>query len=415
MRRVILTISIICCTIMGAWVSAQESETGSEKGHIVVGARAGIDIFDMRYSSSDLDIYRHHYGVREQLGVFAGYDYFWKGLSARVDLLYSPRGVRLTWGDINYKLRAYYFDIRIPITYTFLRDKMIQPYVMFAPNVNFVVGGHADYNSFYNLSYVALSKANFRPVDFSLYFGAGVKAPIQIGNQTFCFGGEFGYNLGLCNTFSKMELNNIANALNLPIYEVNGTRKNGGFEIALTAAWIIPNKDRTPKPEPVVVQEVVPEPEPEPVKEEPKPENLIEYQPKDCYSVEEMQAFITLRMPVDDKRVCMFDMKFEFASAVLKKESEKQLDKFVDLYRQFPDLKLQINGHTDNVGSEEYNQKLSEDRAQSVYNYFLKKGIPADRMTIKGFGLRYPIDTNETEEGRAKNRRVEVDIQYTNN
>lgn len=408
MKKVILTISIICCSLMGVWVSAQEND--SDKGHFVVGARASLDIFNMRYSSSDLDIYRHHYGVREQLGVFAGYDYLWKGLSARVDLLYSPRGVRLSWQDIDYKLRSYYFDIRIPVTYTFLRDKMIQPYVMFAPNVNFVMGGNVRYNSTYNYSYTKLSKANFRPVDFSLYFGAGVKVPIEVGNQKLYVGGEFGYNLGLCNTFSKMELNNISNALNLPMYEVNGTRKNGGFEIALTAAWVIPNKDRTPKPEPVV-QEVVPEPEPEPVKEEPKPDNLIEYQPKDCYSVEEMQAFITLKMPVDDKRVCMFDMKFEFASAVLKKESEKQLDKFVDLYRQFPDMKLQINGHTDNVGSEEYNQKLSEDRARSVYEYFLKKGIPADHMTIKGFGLKYPIDTNETDAGRAKNRRVEVDIQ----
>ena len=116
-------------------------------------------------------------------------------------------------------------------------------------------------------------------------------------------------------------------------------------------------------------------------------------------------------MPIEDKRICMFDLKFEFASAVLKKESESQLDKFVELYRQFPDMKLQINGHTDNVGSEEYNQKLSEDRAQSVYDYFIKKGIPASNMSTKGYGLRYPIDTNETEEGRAINRRVEVDIQ----
>lgn len=407
MKKVILTISIICCTLMGAWVSAQE--TDSDKGHFVVGARAGIDIFNMRYSSSDLDIYRHHYGVREQLGVFAGYDYIWKGLATRVDLLYSPRGVRLTWRDINYKLRSYYFDIRIPITYTFLRDKMIQPYVVLAPNVNFVLGGNISYYSAYNYSYTKFSKANFRPVDFSLYFGAGVKVPIEAGNQKLYVGGEFGYNLGFVNTFSGMELANIAQALNLPMYDVNGTRKNGGFELALTVAWQIPNKDHTPvvKEEPVPV----PAPEPEPVVEEPKPENVIEYKAKECYSVEEMKAFMTLNMPIDDKRICMFDMKFEFASAVLKKESEKQLDKFVELYQNFPNMKLQINGHTDNVGSEEYNQKLSEDRARSVYEYFLKKGIPASSMTTRGFGLKYPIDTNETDEGRAKNRRVEVDIQ----
>ena len=148
----------------------------------------------------------------------------------------------------------------------------------------------------------------------------------------------------------------------------------------------------------------------EPVIEEPKNDNLIEYTPKECYSIEEIQAFITLKMSIDDKRICMFDMKFEFASSVLKKESEKQLDKFVEMYRKSPTMKLLINGHTDNVGSDEYNQKLSEDRAKSVYDYFLKHGIPADKMSVKGFGSKYPIDTNETEEGRAKNRRVEVDI-----
>ena len=400
----IISLAVLC---LGMRVSAQEQT--KEERHLVVGARAGIDIFDMRYSSDDLSIYRHHYGVREQVGVFAGYEYLWKGLSVRMDLLYSPRGVRLTWQDINYKLRSYYFDIRIPITYTFLRDKKIQPYLMVAPNVNFVLGGNISYLSATNFSYTKFSKANFRPVDFSMFFGAGVKAPIAIGRYTFYVGGEFGYNLGFVNTFSGMELANIAHALNLPMYDVNGTRKNGGFELAVTFAWQIPNKDHTP----VVKEEPVPAPapEPEPVVEEPKPENVIEYKAKECYSVEEMKAFMTLNMPIDDKRICMFDMKFEFASAVLKKESEKQLDKFVELYQNFPNMKLQINGHTDNVGSEEYNQKLSEDRARSVYEYFLKKGIPASSMTTRGFGLKYPIDTNETDEGRAKNRRVEVDIQ----
>ena len=169
--------------------------------------------------------------------------------------------------------------------------------------------------------------------------------------------------------------------------------------------------EETPKIEKTIVEEPAPTPTPvEPVIEEPKNDNLIEYTPKECYSIEEIQAFITLKMSIDDKRICMFDMKFEFASSVLKKESEKQLDKFVEMYRKSPTMKLLINGHTDNVGSDEYNQKLSEDRAKSVYDYFLKHGIPADKMSVKGFGSKYPIDTNETEEGRAKNRRVEVDI-----
>ena len=399
---------IVIFILAVSFLSVYAQETESSERSFVIGARAGIGIFDMRYSSDDVSIYRHHYGVREQIGLFAEYDYLWKGFSVGLDFLYSPRGVNLTWQDIDYRLRSYYLDLRIPISYTFLRDKIIQPYVVVAPSVNFVVGGHVNYSSFYTNASVDFSKANFRPVDFSMFFGAGVKAPIAIGNQTLYVGGEFGYNLGFCNTFSNMELDNIANAVNLPMYEVNGTRKNGGFEIAAKVSWVIPHKKPTPIDEtPIpIVQPVVMDT----VKEEPKADSLVEYQAKECYSIEEMKAFITLNVPIDDKRICMFDLKFEFASAVLKKESEKQLDKFVELYQNFPSMQLQINGHTDNIGSEEYNQKLSEDRANSVYKYFLKKGIPASKMTIKGFGFKYPIDTNDTEEGRAKNRRVEVDI-----
>ncbi|MBO7492898.1 MAG: OmpA family protein [Bacteroidales bacterium] len=404
--RKIIVISILAVSFLSVYAQ----ETVSSERSFVVGARAGIGIFDMRYSSDDVSIYHHHYGVREQIGLFAEYDYLWKGLSVGLDFLYSPRGVNLTWQDIDYRLRSYYLDLRIPISYTFLLDKKIQPYVVVAPSVNFVAGGHVNYSSLYTNASVDFSKANFRPVDFSMFFGAGVKAPIAVGNQTLYVGGEFGYNLGFCNTFSNMELDNSANAINLPMYEVNGTRKNGGFEIAATVSWIIPHKKQTKK----VVEKPVPVSESAPVetaKEEPKEDKLIEYKSKECYSIEEMKAFITLNMPIDDKRICMFDLKFEFASAVLKKESESQLDKFVELYQSFPNMQLQITGHTDNVGSEEYNQKLSEERAQSVYDYFLKKGIPSSKMTVKGFGLKYPIATNETEEGRAKNRRVEVDIQ----
>ena len=397
-----------------SFLSAYAQETVSSERSFLVGVRAGINIFDMRYSSDDVSIYRHHYGVREQIGLFAEYDYLWKGLSVGLDFLYSPRGVNLTWQDVGYRLRSYYLDLRVPVSYTFLRDKRIQPYVMVAPNVNFVAGGHVNYSSVYTTAYVDFSKANFRPVDFSMFFGVGVKAPIAVGSQTLYVGGEFGYNLGFCNTFSNMELINTANAVNLPMYEVNGTRKNGGFELSARVSWVIPHNKQTKK----VVEKPVLAPEPIPVevvKEEPKEDNLIEYKSKECYSIEEMNAFITLNMPIDDKRICMFDLKFEFGSAVLKKESEKQLDKFVEMYQNFPDMQLQINGHTDNIGTEEYNQKLSEDRARSVYNYFLKKGIPSSNMAIKGFGLKYPIATNETEEGRAKNRRVEVDIQMVGN
>ena len=405
------------------------------KGSFILGIRGGVSIYDMRYSSNDYKIYSHSYGIREQGGLFAEFDK--KGFFIRLDALYSTRGVNLNWGDINYNLMSHYLDLRLPIGYTFLWKKKVQPYIMVAPSGNLALNGNVKYTSEYKNDKVDLSTANFRPFDLSLLCGLGIRFPIAIGNNNKMFVGvEAGYNLGFYNTFSDKELNNTANAVNLPMYEVNGTRKNAGFEAAVTISWAIPHKkkatvvDNTPtvvestpkeeeKEEVVEVVQVIeetpePEPEPEPVdtvKEEPKLDTVVEYEIKECYSIEDMKNFIMKNVPIDDKRICMFDMKFEFASAVMEKEAEKQLDEFVDLYKKFPNMQFRISGHTDNVGTEAYNQKLSEDRAKSVYNYFLKKGVPSSKMTIVGYGPKYPIDTNDTDEGRAKNRRVEVDIQ----
>jgi outer membrane protein OmpA-like peptidoglycan-associated protein len=73
-------------------------------------------------------------------------------------------------------------------------------------------------------------------------------------------------------------------------------------------------------------------------------------------------------------------------------------------------LSIELQGHTDNVGSEEYNQKLSDSRANEVYNYLIDKGIEKTRMTYVGFGYSKPIASNETPEGRALNRRTEFKI-----
>jgi outer membrane protein OmpA-like peptidoglycan-associated protein len=73
-------------------------------------------------------------------------------------------------------------------------------------------------------------------------------------------------------------------------------------------------------------------------------------------------------------------------------------------------LKIEISGHTDNVGTEQYNVELSEKRARSVYNYLIDKGIDPKRLSYEGYGESDPIATNETEEGRAKNRRTEIKI-----
>ena len=73
-------------------------------------------------------------------------------------------------------------------------------------------------------------------------------------------------------------------------------------------------------------------------------------------------------------------------------------------------MKVSIDGHTDNISGAEFNQTLSENRAKAVYNYLVNKGVDAWRLTYKGYGLTKPIASNDTEEGRAKNRRTEFVI-----
>jgi outer membrane protein OmpA-like peptidoglycan-associated protein len=79
---------------------------------------------------------------------------------------------------------------------------------------------------------------------------------------------------------------------------------------------------------------------------------------------------------------------------------------------QNPGMKLNIAGHTDWVGSDEYNQKLSDSRAASVMNYLISKGVDASRIKSKGYGESTPIADNKTAAGRAKNRRVELMLSY---
>jgi OOP family OmpA-OmpF porin len=99
---------------------------------------------------------------------------------------------------------------------------------------------------------------------------------------------------------------------------------------------------------------------------------------------------------------------YDFNSATIKSEAYPMLDEAVLILKENPEMKVEIDGHTDNKGSAAYNMTLSERRAKSVKKYFVDKGVEAERLTTKGFGLTKPAASNDTKEGRAKNRRVEL-------
>ena len=99
---------------------------------------------------------------------------------------------------------------------------------------------------------------------------------------------------------------------------------------------------------------------------------------------------------------------FDTGKSTIKPESRSIIDQIITLMKNYPDLKIGVEGHIDNVGEPKNNQVLSEDRAQAVVSAIIKQGIDASRLSASGFGQDKPIADNSTEEGRAKNRRVEL-------
>ena len=101
---------------------------------------------------------------------------------------------------------------------------------------------------------------------------------------------------------------------------------------------------------------------------------------------------------------------FELGSARLTRDSKRVLDQVVEVLQQFPQLRIEVQAHTDSLGRAESNQKLSEARARSVMEYLTSKGIDAGRLEARGYGESRPVASNDTPEGRARNRRVEFRV-----
>ncbi|WED22183.1 OmpA family protein [Vibrio sp. JC009] len=145
------------------------------------------------------------------------------------------------------------------------------------------------------------------------------------------------------------------------------------------------------KPAPVIEPKVEPAPEPAPVVEE--------------------QAPVVEKPKPEIKRFQEFGTElFDNDSYKLAQGSEQYFDWIVGVMDKYPQAEVEIIGHTDSVGSEAYNQKLSENRAQAVADYLYTQGVEASRVTVKGMGESQPKATNDTPEGRMANRRVEVII-----
>ena len=105
------------------------------------------------------------------------------------------------------------------------------------------------------------------------------------------------------------------------------------------------------------------------------------------------------------------DILFDLNSAALRPESRSTLNQLGSNFSQYPDNRIVVEGHTDSSGTDAYNQRLSEQRAATVADYLIDRGVPAGNVIVYGYGEMRPKATNDTAEGRQLNRRVEINIQ----
>jgi len=114
--------------------------------------------------------------------------------------------------------------------------------------------------------------------------------------------------------------------------------------------------------------------------------------------------------PARERTIVLDNVLFDFDKTAVKPDGAKILDRLIAFLKENSDKKVELEGHTDSVGSDQYNQALSERRAASVKDYLTKRGINPGRISTHGFGESKPIADNKTAEGRARNRRVEIKV-----
>lgn len=405
----------------------------AQKSKWYIGVGAGYHNSSFRFSELDRKVFQED--LRRGSGVFSifGQYEFGKDLNfaVRPEISFLKRGGGLEriytnctgseCGDnLQYRAKANYFDFRVPVMYQFnYYDSKFRPYVYVAPVLGIVSGGNINIHndspdntySGYNLE---MTKANYASAYFAGSVGIGSKCQFKINEQIFFLGLEASYELGFTDTYSKKERRGESivdenSFFQSNAYNVKGTRKLSGFEIKATLGIplsVFRKKERTPavkevyRPVPVIIK-----------KEEPKPVPVVEAVKEErCYSLEEIIELMDRGERIEGKTICAIDaISFDFGKSNIKPESYTYLDNLAKTLIK-TNAKIEVKGHTDNVGGEQYNLNLSKERAKSVMNYLISKGVSKEKLTYSYYGMSKPLATNDTEEGRIINRRVEFEI-----
>lgn len=313
--------------------------------------------------------------------------------------------------DLNYRLKAHFVDFRLPLLYQFGKASSgVRPYLGVTPVVGFPIGGNIRLQKEWKDMSIAgyqldLNKKNFASTYLAVAPTIGLRFNFRTGReaQNVLFVNlEATYEFGLSDTYSSDEKDGKAiDVVNGSKYKFDGTRKMSGFGLQATIGIPFSAFKRSRGSAPVYVP-----PTPvQPVRTVEKPKRA-----RSCYTLEEINDMIARNESVRGKTICAIsDINFDFGKSTIQKGSYPYLNQLAQTIIR-THSSIEVKGHTDNIGTDEFNMKLSKERALAVMKYLIKCGVSKDKISYSYYGASQPLESNDTEEGRTMNRRVEFDI-----
>lgn len=417
LKTIVFLVTLLTGTVT---VYAQESNW-------YLGLGTGFHSNSMKFSDLDKDMFPKSQNLNGGvISVFAEGQFLKNHmLVVRPQLSYLQRGGKLISEKANgivlngstsieelyYKLNAHYLDVRVPVFFQFGNDNSsIRPYVGFIPTAGFPMYGDVSLQAESKLKAtggyrVDLNSANISSTYFAVAPALGVKFYFPVrGLANACFlGVEASYEIGLTDTYGKEKDGKAIDVLGGKSYKLAGTRKFQGFEVNLTVGIPLRISDSKPK---AIAQ--VPEPLPVAAYESPAPQPVKEHKP--CYTLEEFEDMINKGETILGLTICAVDaINFDFGKSSIKRESYPYLQQLANILIK-TNSRVEVKGHTDNVGSDDYNMELSRKRAKAVMNHLIRQGVKKENLEYSYYGSTKPLTTNDTDEGRTLNRRVEFEI-----
>lgn len=399
-------------TFMLLATAAFADEPAPLHSRIRIGVGTGYHANFMRFPGLSKEAYT--YKDANHSGLFTlsvEYD-FAKQFSIRPEFAWLSRGGKLDISKVGkihdglYTVKAAYFDLRVPVIYNFsIADWKLKPYAYIAPVFGFSRKGEislyerqangAEY--YYKLP---ATRANMAGAYVAVAAGLGAKYPIEILGSTCYAGLELSYEFGLTDTYTNMERKNQTININNINGPVASARKFHGVEVKIAfQAPLTLFKTLGKKVGDKLGCMPVGSSTPAPRKTK-----------KEGYTLKEIKQMTDSGKDVSGKTIyAINDVNFDTAKSTIKEESKKYLNELADFLIQ-TNLRVEIKGHTDNVGDDDFNMELSKERALAVKAYLESRGVPAKNITYSYYGETRPLDTNDTPEGRTRNRRVEFEL-----